>query len=127
MNSLENVSVLGGLAPVDAANTAAATGSWIDVSSVIGDIRAIVDVGVVTAGSIAPTIEDADDISGTNNAAVTPRDGAFTTVTTANDPLRQARHIDSNSIRGFIRFVGTVTTGPAAVACQLEGRLKNSA
>lgn len=121
---LQRVALLGGLPADQAANTAAATSAWIDVREVIGDIRAIVDVGPVGAGSIAPTIEDADDISGTNNAAVTPTDGAFTTVTTANDPLRQVRHIDSKSIRGFIRFVGTITTGPADVAVTFEGALK---
>ena len=127
MNSLENIAVLGGLPPDDAADTAGATGAWINIADVVGDLRAIVDVGVVTAGSIAPTIEDADDISGTNNAEVIPRDGAFTTVTTANDPMRQDRHLDSNAIRGFIRFLGTVTTGPVQVAVTFEGRLKNSA
>jgi hypothetical protein len=127
MNSLEDISVLGGLPSADAANTSAASGAWINVKEVIGDIRTIVDVGVVTAGSIAPTIEDAADISGTDNAEVVPRDGAFTEITTSNDPARQERHIDSNSIRGFIRFVGTITTGPVQVAVTFEGRLKNSA
>ena len=121
---LEPVSLLGGLASNNAANTAAATGAWIDVREVIGDIRIIADVGTVTAGSITPGIEDADDISGTGAAAVTPRDGAFDAVTTANDPNRQVRHVSGKSIRGFIRFVGTVATGPAQVAATIEGRLK---
>lgn len=124
--SLEPVSVLGGLASVDAANTAAASGAWIDVREVTGDIRCVVNAGVVTGGDITPTIEDADDISGTNNAEVTPRDGAFTAVSTANDPLQQVRHLSSNAIRGFIRFVGTIDTGPVQVAVSFEGRLKNA-
>lgn len=124
MSNLQPVSSLGGLAPNAAANTAAASGAWIDVRQVIGDIRVIVDVGVVTAGTITPTIEDADDITGSNNAAVTPLDGAFTAVTTSNDPLRQVKHVSANAIRGFVRFVGTVVTGPAQVSATIEGRLK---
>ncbi len=122
--SLEPIDLLGGLAPANAADTAAATGSWIDVRQVIGDIRVVADVGVVTAGDITPGIEDAADITGTANSAVTPRDGAFTLVNTSNDPLRQVRHIKSDAIRGFIRFIGTVTTGPSYVAATIEGRLK---
>jgi hypothetical protein len=122
--SLEPIALLGGLPAVDAANTSGATGSWIDVRQVIGDIRVIADVGVVTGGDITPGIEDADDISGTNNTSVTPRDGAFTLVNGSNDPLRQVRHIRSDAIRGFIRFIGTVTTGPSFVAATIEGRLK---
>lgn len=124
MSSLEPIDLLGGLPPADAANTAAATSDWIDVRSVIGDIRVISDVGVVTGGSITPGIEDADDDQGANGAAVTPRDGAFTAVTGANDPLREVRHVSSNAVRGFIRYVGTIVTGPAQVSAVIEGRLK---
>ena len=122
--SLESVALLGGLAPDDAANTAAATTAWIDVRQVIGDLRFIVDVGVVTAGTITPTIEDADDSSGTNNSGVTPRDGAFTVVTTSNDPRHQVKHIRSDSVRGWVRVVGTIVTGPVQVSVTIEGRLK---
>jgi len=124
MNNLEATALLGGLAPANAADTAGATGAWIDVRQVIGDIRVIADVGVVTAGDITPGFEDADDIAGAGSAAVTPRDGAFTLVSTSNDPMRQVRHIKSDAIRGFIRFIGTVTTGPSQVAATIEGRLK---
>lgn len=119
---LQSVALLGGIAPADAANTAAATSEWIDVRHVVGDIRVIIDTGVVTAGSITPTIEDADDDEGANNAAVTPVDGAFTAVTTSNDPLRQVRHVQSNAVRGWIRVVGTIVTGPVQVAVTVEGR-----
>ena len=124
--NLEPISLLGGVEPQDAANTAAATSDWIDVRQVIGDIRLIVDVGVVTGGSITPALEHADDDSGTNGEAVTPRDGAFTAVTTSNDPLRQVRHYSSNALKPFVRFVGTIVTGPAQVAATIEGRLKYS-
>lgn len=119
---LQSVALLGGLPPVDAADTAAATSDWIDVRSVKDDIRFIVDVGVVTAGSITPTIEHADDDSGTNSEAVVPLEGAFTAVTTANDPLREVRHLQSNALKPFVRVVGTIDTGPVQVAYTVEGR-----
>lgn len=124
MHSLQAVSLLGGIAPSNAADTAAATSGWINVSQVIGDIRIICDAGVVTGGSLTPTIEHADDDQGANGAAVTPIDGAFTVVTTSNDPLRQVRHVAANSVGPFIRFVGTIATGPAQVGVVIEGRLK---
>lgn len=127
MTTLQHISLLGGIASASAANTAAATSGWIDIRGVIGDIRVIVDVGAVGAGSITPAIQDADDGSGTNPAAVTPLDGAFTAVDTNNDPLRQVRHIDGDAVRGWIRFVGTVVTGPAQLAVAIEGRNKYSA
>jgi hypothetical protein len=114
--------LLGGLAPQEAADTAAATSDWIDVRAVRGDIRIIVDVGAVTAGSITPTIEHANDDQGDGAEAVVPVDGAFTAVTTSNDPLRQVRHVASNAVGPFIRVVGTIATGPALVAYTIEGR-----
>ncbi len=122
--SLESVSLLGGLPPVDAADTAAATTGWIDIRQIIGDIRFILDVGVVTAGTLTATIEDATDGSGTDNTAVTPRDGAFTVLTTSNDPLRQVKHIRSDALRGWVRLVGTIVTGPVQVSVAIEGRTK---
>lgn len=112
------------LAAVSAGNTAAATSAWIDVRRYEGDLCFIVDTGIVTAGSIAWAIQDADDGSGTNGAGVTPTEGAFTTVTTSNDPLVQKRTIPANSVRGWVRVVGTVTTGPALVSASLLARPK---
>lgn len=104
------VSLLG---PGDKANTAAATGSWIDVTRYEGDLCFVISVGTVTAGDIDLDIEDATDISGTGAASITP-DTAFSTgVTTATT---EKRYIRANSTRGFIRFVGTITTGPAEVS-----------
>ena len=114
-NQGQAASVVSLLAPVDAANTAAATGSWVDVTAYEGDIVVTIQVGVVTAGSIALVIQNATDISGTGAATITPNEGAWTTVTTANDPLTQKRTINAGATDGFIRIVGTITTGPAAI------------
>lgn len=113
------------LAAVSAANTAAATSAWIDARAYEGDLLFNVNTGIVTAGSITWTIEDATDGTGTGAAGVTPNEGAFTVVTTSNDPLSQKRTVNASAVRGWVRLVGTIVTGPAVVAADLLGRLKN--
>lgn len=107
------------------ANTAAATSSWIDVRGYEGDLMITSQVGAVTAGSVTPTIEDATDGSGTGAATITPNEGAFTVVTTSNDPLTEKRTINASAVRGWIRYVGTIATGPADAAVTLHSRPKN--
>jgi hypothetical protein len=106
------------VAAVSATNTAAATSAWIDVRKYEGDLVIVSSVGILT-GSLTPTIEDATDGSGTGAAGVTPTEGAFTAVTTSNDPLAEKRTIPAGSVRGWIRYVGTIVTGPAPVAVEL--------
>jgi hypothetical protein len=112
------------LAPVSAANTAAATSGWIDARAYEGDLVFSVQTGVVTAGQIVWTVEHASDGSGTGAAAITPNEGAFTVVTTSNDPLTEKRTVSANAIAGWVRVVGTITTGPAIVAASLLSRPK---
>jgi len=108
-----------------AANTAAATSAWIDVRKYEGDLVIVSNVGTVTAGSITPTIEDATDGSGTGGAAFTGlNDGAFTAVTTSNDPLTEKRTLPAGATRGWIRYVGTIVTGPALVGVTLQSHPK---
>ncbi len=107
------------LAAGEKANTAAATSGWIDVRAYEGDLVIISNAGTVTAGSLTPTIEDATDGSGTGAAGVTPTEGAFTAVTTSNDPLQEKRTIPAGSVRGWIRYVGTIATGPVDLGVTL--------
>lgn len=123
-NEAQAATVTQVLTPGAKANTAAATSSWIDVRAYEGDLMITSQVGTVTAGSITPTIEDATDGSGTGAAAVTPNEGAFTAVTTSNDPLTEKRTINAGAVRGWIRYVGTIATGPADVAVTLHSRPK---
>jgi hypothetical protein len=109
------------LNPVSAANTAAATSSWIDVRSYEGDIMFVNQVGALT-GSIVWTIEDATDGSGTGGAAMTPNEGAYAAVT-ANSI--QKRTVNANTTRGWVRCVGTIVTGPALVAVSISARPKS--
>jgi hypothetical protein len=101
------------LVPGAAANTAAATGAWVDISAYDGFIAFVQQVGVVTGGSITGKIQHADDGSGTNVADVTG--GGFTAVTTANDPASQKIVIPTNALKPFVRYLGTIATGPADV------------
>lgn len=107
------------LVPGAKAATVNATSSWIDVRKHEGDLVIVSQVGTVTGGSITPTIEHASDGSGTGAAAITPAEGAFTAVTTSNDPLTEKRTIPAGAVQGWIRYVGTIVTGPADVAVVL--------
>jgi hypothetical protein len=109
------------LNPISAANTAAATSAWISTALAIGSIAFIAQVGALT-GSIVWTIETASDDGGTGGAALTPVEGAFSTVT-ANSI--QKRTIDANASKGYVRIVGTVVTGPALVGASIEYRPRN--
>lgn len=108
------------LDPASAANTAAATSSWIACTPSTGSIMFIVQTGAITGG-IVYTVETASDNSGTGGAAVTPIEGAFSAVT-AN--TIQKRTIDCKSSKGFVRIVGTITTGPVLVAASIAYRPK---
>ena len=108
------------LNPVSAANTAAATSSWVDVRHMVGSIMVTAQVGALT-GTLAWTVETADDNSGTNGAAITPDEGAFATVA-ANQV--QKRSVNARHVRGFLRIVGTIVTGPAVVSANVMTRPK---
>ncbi len=106
------------------ANTAAFTSSWVDVRGAEGDLAIILSVGTVTAGDVVPVIETASDGSGTGVTAITPNEGAFTQVTTTNDPLTEKRTFDARNSLGWVRIKGTVTTGPVDAAATLLYRKK---
>lgn len=110
------------LNPVSAANTAAATGSWIDVRGYTeGELAILQQVGAVT-GSITGKIQDADDGSGTNAADVTG--ATFTAVSSANNVQKIV--LKAGSARRYIRYVGTIVTGPALVGVSLLGHPGNA-
>jgi len=100
------------LDPASAANSAAATSAWIDVREAEGDIVFKNQVGAMT-GSITWTIEDATDGSGTGAAGITPNEGAYA-AGAANQI--QKRTVNASAVRGWVRCVGTIVTGPSLVA-----------
>jgi len=103
------------LDPVSAANTAAATSAWIDVRTAEGDVVFTNQLGAVT-GSITWTIEDATDGSGTGAAGFTPNEGAYS-AGAANQI--QKRTVSASAVRGFVRCVGTIVTGPSLVSVSI--------
>lgn len=115
-NSGQSSSVAILLSPVSAANTAAATSSWVDVRAAEGDITFTVQTGAVT-GSITWTVEHASDGSGTGAAAITPNDGAFA-AGAANQV--QKRSVNGSAVAGWVRCVGTIVTGPSLVAANVK-------
>lgn len=106
------------LSPVSAANTAAATSSWIDVNDSVGDLVFIVQNGALT-GSCTWTIEHASDGSGTGGATITPNEGAFA-AGSANSV--QKRTVSANAVAGWVRVVGTIVTGPTLVSASVSRR-----
>ena|SRR3990167_5162785 len=123
----QSLSVARVLPAVSAAATANATSAWIATPLMAqGDLSVVVNIGAVT-GQLVPSVEDADDGSGTNGAAVTPLDGAFTTITTSNDPTTQKRCFSIRALRPYFRFVGTITTGPVLVGVTATWHPKDTA
>lgn len=114
--SCEQVKVIN---TVSAANTAAATSGWIDVRKYEGDLLFLQHIGAVT-GSITGKIQDADDSIGTNSADVTG--ATATAVSSANDAQKIV--VPASSVRGWVRYVGTIVTGPALTSVQLLARPK---
>ena len=115
-----NATVTSLLDPVSAANTAAATSSWISVQDADGDIVFINQVGAMTGG-IVWTIEHASDNSGTGGAAITPREGAYAAGAATQI---QKRTVPAKHLQGFVRCVGTITTGPVLVGVSISYRKK---
>lgn len=111
------------LDPVSAAATANATSAWVDVRKYEGDLVFTVQTGALT-GSITWTIEDATDGAGTGGAGVTPNEGAFA-AGAANQI--QKRTVNAGAVRGWVRVVGTIVTGPALVAANLKSHPKYTA
>jgi len=115
-NQGQAASVVKLLDPVSAANTAAATSGWVDVRAAEGDIVFTNQVGAMTGG-IVWTIEDATDGSGTGGAGITPNEGAYA-AGAANQV--QKRTLNASAVRGWVRCVGTITTGPVLVAANIK-------
>jgi hypothetical protein len=98
------------LSAKSAADTAAATSGWIDVRNYKGDLCFIVQTGAVT-GSVAGKIQSATDSGGTGAADIPG--ATFTSVTQAD---KVAKLTLPTTVAPFVRYVGTVTTGPVLIS-----------
>jgi len=114
-----NATTVSMLAAVSAANTTAATGTGVDLKDYEGPVVITQNHGVST-GSLAGKIQDSAD-----NVSFADLDPsvAFTSETTTVGVQQVV--IQSKHVRRYIRYVGTVTTGPQVVAVTMSGNKKN--
>lgn len=110
-------------APVSAANTAAATSAWTQVAGYEGEIAVEIAVGIIT-GTLDITFSTNDAASDTGATAIVPVDGALAQITTSNDDAIYTAIFPTRALRGYLKVVGTVGTGPALIAYTLIGRKK---
>lgn len=100
---------------------ATVTGAALNIAALDwdGNVEITQNIGAVT-GSITGTIEESADGS-TGWLAVAG--AAFTAVSAANNTQRIV--IRAGATRGWIRYVGTIVTGPALAAVTASGVPKN--
>lgn len=100
-----------------AANTAAATSAWTQVTGYAGYLIFTQQVGTISTGTLIGTIETASDGSGTGAATV----ATFDTVTTSNDaPNVQVKVVDAKA-GNYMRYKGTLSAGTADLAVVMLG------
>jgi hypothetical protein len=111
------------LTAASAADTAAATGTGVDISKYEGDLMVSQIVGVIT-GTLNGKLQQCDDAGGTGAADITG--ATFTEVTTSNDnPNVQKITVPAGSLtKPFLRYVGTIATGPSIVGVVLHSHPK---
>ncbi len=104
-----------------ASQSSTVTGAALNIAALNwdGQIEITQNVGAVT-GSITGKIQDsADGSTGWADVA----GATFVAVSSANNTQRIA--LTAGSTKGYIRYVGTIVTGPALVAVMASGVPKN--
>lgn len=119
-NNLAQVqTVLSLLANGSKANTAAATGAALDLNDYEGEVAVIQDVAAGGTGSIDGKLQDSADGS-TGWADITG--ATFTQVTTSAS--LQKINLKSDECKRYVRYVGTIVTGPQVVGVHALGAKK---
>jgi hypothetical protein len=113
-----NATTVSLLAAVSAANTAAATSTGVDLIEYEGPVVIIQDHGVST-GTLAGKIQDSADNSAFADVAGLTFTGETTTVGI------QKLVVQSKQVRRYIRYLGTVGTGPQVVGVSMTGVKKS--
>jgi hypothetical protein len=113
-----NCTTLPMLAAASCIDTAAATGTGIDLRDFEGLVLVIQNHGVST-GTLTGKIQDSAD----NSAFADVAGLAFTASTTTADT--KALFFNSKSVRRYVRYVGTVVTGPQVVGVTLSADPKS--
>lgn len=113
-----NATVTALLASASCANTAAATGSGVDLKDYEGPIFITQNHGTGT-GTLDGKIQDS-----ANNSSFADVSGlTFTQSTTTADI--QGLVVQSKQVRRYIKYVGTVGTGPQVVGVSMVGVKKS--
>jgi hypothetical protein len=107
------------LSPSDKANTGAATGTGIDISAYEGYMIVTQQVGVVTGGTIVGKLQHCTAADGTGAADITG--ATFTSCGTTTDEVTESIVIKVDGLNPYLRYVGTITTGPAVVGVSAVG------
>jgi hypothetical protein len=111
------------LAPVSAADTAAATSAYIDLNGYEGQIGIVLATGLVGT-SITYSFLTATDVGGTGEAGVVPISGAPTVITTSNDPNTEIAVFEATQLAGWLKVVGTIVGTAVVVSYTAIGILK---
>lgn len=101
------------------ADTAAATGTAVDITEYEGYLMVTQNTGTVTAGTIVGKLQHGDAADGSDAADVTG--ATFTSVGTTTDESSQVIAVPVSGLKKYLRYVGTVTTGPAVVGVTAVG------
>jgi hypothetical protein len=104
------------LAPASYA-AGANNGAWIDVRAMEGEIFCPILIGAVT-GSVIFKLQDATDGAGTGAADLSPA-VATASINTANSAAKLV--VPAGTVRGWVRVVATVTTGPVFAGAAVAG------
>lgn len=106
------------LASASCANTAAATGTGADLLEYDGPVLVVQNCGTGT-GTLDGKIQDSAD----NSAWADVSGLTFTQKTTTADLQKIA--FSADSVRRYVRYVGTIVTGPQVVGVTLVGFKKS--
>jgi hypothetical protein len=113
-----NATVVNLLSPVSAANTAAATGTGVDLQDYEGPVVITQHHGLST-GTLDGKIQDSAD----NSSFADVSGLTFTQETTTVGVQKLV--VQSKQVRRYIKYVGTVTTGPQIVGVSMAGVKKS--
>lgn len=99
---------------VSAANTAAATSAGVDLAGYEGVIAVVQQTGAIT-GTLDGKLQDSAD-----NSSFADITGATTPQVTAANKV-QFIAVDVRSVRRYLKYLGTVATGPVLISVVLIG------
>lgn len=115
LNILESVAVTLIKAPISCADTAAAS-TWSGaIPASEGVVLVHIGVGVIT-GTVDFTFTTNTAASDAGATTIVPIGGALAQITTSNDVAFYLAAFPATQLRGFLKVVGTVGTGPAILS-----------